>query len=1725
MPDFKDLVRNLYETKGRDLPDEKYNYIIENYKGKEEQFVKNFYTTIGEDLTDDKLGYIKGQYLSGAVKKKETTQPTLESTPVDGSSESPEKSEAPITEEAKGSLLAQSDSLGDSLSGIENTVPSIKDTMDVPDMSDGNLSLSRAQDLQNKDATLKENQSRANTEEAAFNAAVGMSGPGSAIFKVLSRPIQQGILSMASGGVGLGAVADVLVANKEKKPAAALSDEWFKGLIQAEKVKTPTILSNQWIADKSSELAGSLQETASSRNFVSKVKSGIKNPNISTVEQFMAGNFKDGRKSLGIDIVSQIPQLAAVYATGGSNLALGGLGAVSAGNEFASQKAEDGDLSFTDFVQGSTIGIAEAVTSKFFDLDIKASSGILKGLRGAFTEGGEAIAKDIAKNGVAEVKKDVIRTVSGIMKAGAKGSFQEVLEENIVSVVDFAVSAIDEDKLNADSFKELLVDMGNNTLTAGVLGGGMSTLAAKVAYKPFTKEESRKIEQYKEILDNIDAPVGMKKIAATRLREINEGVETATSERYDKIAALPVEDRIDILNKQTEIEKNQRFKDSLDATVEGKVMADEAIKKLEGDIDAKLNPKVEPTAESDVASDALTEPVINDPRPIVNGKQESVKQETQQPTASNQGGSNQPPIPPVVPPGNPNQEGLTPEERQQLIIPEKGKKTRLNTVIETFKVAVSSTEIGKLLVNSLTHGDRIAVQAKEKTSAKQGDTIDRLNSISKNIQKIIKKDAVLRKAANTILSIDNLDDKLSKLSAISTEEAISAKLDGRYTAEEIAAITDIDKIDSNSEVYKEVSEVKGKDISEYKKGYATNVRELAGQYVNFDTVKPTRTEVDPNTGKGIQVAKTKAEVEAEIKALPRGQEVFNSIEESQTITNSTIKGLANQPNGIKLIEEVAKARTLIDDGSRYINRNKAAEKIKAKIGDAVSGNEGFYLKRTMQFWKDKKFKVSGLHKKVAQSAIEQDILLSKLPKLVSSKAYESATEDVKVSMVDAVLRKAEKNAQIELNLYLDEIRLQKDSGAFSVAKIQGDKVDAKSLKRRGIIDDAFLNILGNTNDPIAQMHDTILAQSQIRAAADLQWQINENAGEGKIYESKEALIEEQGDSKGFKEVTDNNTLLSGKWVSEDIYDVITGDSFSKSGPVWAAYAKTLSLMRMKSTVFNPAGWTTNLMGGWFYMAANGVFPVVNPAKSLSFLYNRVHYTLTGKAGTERVQNLIDRAKRNGMWNTSISAGMIKILDENYVNMASYDMGDRTTKNAGKKALNKLKSFKAGVIKGYSVIDDFSKLVVMDAKTDLFSQKLYGKDFSNLTETEREVVDAELSERIKQNGQTMSRLPRAYKPLSKVPFGDFLAFRLAAIQSAKNTIVNINNDFGKAFKLGLSTPQGRAYFKDASLTLASMSAVAALGSSGWSYIASKTMEWLSDDDEDFEKEIPGVGTKMELYTDFKGTPAVNPQWMRGKNTVVYNDDGAGEMTVIALSNKDPYDEFMGIFLERKGTTWGETVLGIGKEVLNPNMAVSLILSLQKGEDVWGRDIYSDDDPLRVKVLKVSAYIAKQALIPPSFLYAGKETARGGEEAALKELLSDAGATEEDYQEASRSERKKVDKFVKPTKGQYFDAFKDAAPSMINRTYKVNIYEQFNYSIKDAFPIGTEKFENLSPESKEIRLDRLSNIHEAYQYLSRYNELNNGTKDAGKALESSIKRYRIPLSDEEIVYIVTGQKVTN
>ena len=326
---------------------------------------------------------------------------------------------------------------------------------------------------------------------------------------------------------------------------------------------------------------------------------------------------------------------------------------------------------------------------------------------------------------------------------------------------------------------------------------------------------------------------------------------------------------------------------------------------------------------------------------------------------------------------------------------------------------------------------------------------------------------------------------------------------------------------------------------------------------------------------------------------------------------------------------------------------------------------------------------------------------------------------------------------------------------------------------------------------------------------------------------------------------------------------------------------------------------------------------------------------------------------------------------------------------------------------------------------------------------------------------------------------------------------------------ISKEQRLAYLEDGFKTFAGIATAAALNSVFYGQITSLVMGLLSDKDEeiyDRKKDEDGndIGTLADLYTDFKGTPSVNAQWMRGKNNVVISDDGNGNIELLNISNKDPYDELFGAFLPRAGTTRMETIAGVLKETGSPNMTVSLFTNIIKGEDQWGRDIYSKDDTDLEVTSKIAGYLLTEAIVPPAIKNLFKES--------YKEIQQ-SKAVEGD----TRSDIKK--KVVE--KGEYVNALKNNLPMLLNRTYKNNISEQLGYYAKDFYKSRPEKFAELSREKKENRYNELERIKDGYDYIKKYSILKKNPAFLDKAREELFDSAR-GISDQEKNYILFGEK---
>jgi hypothetical protein len=580
MPDPKQNIKKLYEavSKEYDLPD------FETFSSDMQDIEKRnkLYTAVSKEYDLPDFDTFSSD-IGTPVKKKGATRPTLESTPSRGSLASPGKSEVPINKKQQEQFLSQSNTLGDSLKGIESTVPKIADSTVVKDIQSKNLTIPDAQKQQQKERI---------EQEKGFMQSL------------IDTPIEaltSGVLNMVGGVSGLiGGVADVLIDKNPDAKYPIFSDKWIgRKIQQGGELENPSFGTNQWFRDTFMGASSTLSKVAGLESQDARKSIGVSDTSKSTIDHLLSGNIKDTGKSLVVDVIEQLPNIVLMASTGGSSGSLGVVGASSAGANLQEQYSQDQDISMTDLSQGIVMGITEVVTEKVFDLDVKGLSKIGGKLSDFLGSSGKDLKEKIAREGVEKVRNEIVRSTSDVLKQGAKGVKEEVLEENIVTVVDYFVKAIDEDVFNQEGFSQLLKDMGQSTLVAAASGGGISTIAAKASQVKFTKQESRKIEQYKEILANENISLGTKNIAKNRIEEINAGVETATSERYDKIVALPIEDRIDILDKQAKIQTLEADKvATMDVEINSAI--DERITELNAEIDAKINPKVEPTAEEGV---------------------------------------------------------------------------------------------------------------------------------------------------------------------------------------------------------------------------------------------------------------------------------------------------------------------------------------------------------------------------------------------------------------------------------------------------------------------------------------------------------------------------------------------------------------------------------------------------------------------------------------------------------------------------------------------------------------------------------------------------------------------------------------------------------------------------------------------------------------------------------------------------------------------------------------------------------------------------------------------------------------------------------------------------------------------------------------------------------------------------------------------------------------------
>ena len=752
-----------------------------------------------------------------------------------------------------------------------------------------------------------------------------------------------------------------------------------------------------------------------------------------------------------------------------------------------------------------------------------------------------------------------------------------------------------------------------------------------------------------------------------------------------------------------------------------------------------------------------------------------------------------------------------------------------------------------------------------------------------------------------------------------------------------------------------------------------------------------------------------------------------------TITDAELKALLALKNGREIAIRASAMRAYIDSLSQSLVNDPAFQSLPEATRDAIAANIGSYVRGSYRFWKDKSYEPS---EALINDAVEYEYNVLRGQAIASaSKPINGVTRSQEE--IDEILERDEprlrENARRSIDEYLSEIRNARagsDFRASGLIRTTGAKLPSKQFLNKKTLPETIEALLGKEKDPIIRFIDTTNALANIKYKGLFISEMLISADKDAIKDEITNLEESEG---LYKKINDEFSPLNGKYVRADLFEVISDEALftvantnTLAGKALQGYFNTLILARKSKVIWNIPTWRKNLTGGWFTMLANGV--LFNP-NVIQDMINRSKVLL----GTAKGKDLLDKETTEfleimgeyGLLGSSVDANFIGFMDITYGSANSGGISDGKLKTWLDKVGMSFKRFDKWSTENYSFVDDYTKLIIFRQEIPLTARKLYGKEFETLNDSEKAKVYRFAAERVKESTPTFSRLPRFYKSLAKMPFGDFLGFELEAIRSLGANIYNSIMDVRK----GLTDKSLNSVQKSAYLTggLKRMAGVASLLTLRLA-IASGLAAMALGDDEELDEDVKNL----------------RPDWMDGHSLIATNITKEGVVSVYDYSLEDPYGSVFDI-----GTSPQNAPRHIF-ELFGPNMAVEFIANIAKGKDVYGRDITENTDNVLKSAFKYGSYGAKQLVLPPFITSYYRDYIKKGE-----------AKTPIDY-------------------------FTGLASRTTIRDYRYDVGKQFYFNA-EALKTGKKDFYDLDSSSKRMRMNSLNEIKKQYLSVVRIGQL--------------------------------------
>lgn len=583
--------------------------------------------------------------------------------------------------------------------------------------------------------------------------------------------------------------------------------------------------------------------------------------------------------------------------------------------------------------------------------------------------------------------------------------------------------------------------------------------------------------------------------------------------------------------------------------------------------------------------------------------------------------------------------------------------------------------------------------------------------------------------------------------------------------------------------------------------------------------------------------------------------------------------------------------------------------------------------------------------------------------------------------------------------------------------------------------------------------------------------------------------------ENYTKIEEPKSPMNGKAVRNDFVSQLKlTPMYQSDSKFWQGYYNLLLQMRRVRVLYNIPTWRKNIMGGWYFLTANGVMPYNEDRGGFTIikdLRNRLKKMKDGELDPE-MEAFFDRIGALGLLGASPNYGMLGDINQSY-----YDMMTGVDPNDAwgwlpqqmQKAQRDLGVRQARIAYQYGFIDDYTKMIAYLSKRENFAKRLAsnsdGRSYSQLNPAEQQEVDLAVSERIKQNMPTMSRIHPSFRQLFKLPMGDFLSFRVEAFRSFYSIYSNAVKDIREAMtNENLSASQRNAYLLDGVKALSMGIGMASLSTAGYAALVGML---LDDDDE------------RELAEQIRGVNYLLPAWMVGSNILAADMNENGKVRFINISSEDPYDEMQGLIYGRKGVSKNDAMASILKDFTNPNLAMGMLFNLLQGRNSYGQPIVNNQDAnwfnrwvvgstLSDWSSAYGAYVFKETFLPPNVNYIARE-----------------------YRRRMKQAEENPDIELQP-----LETAAELSPAVVFRDYPVDIAKQFYYNMEEQN--FRTPYVDLEDSEKGNRQSRLEEIKEAFNFVSNYAAKFNNfelTRNVINTIENKFSK-----SPAEKMYILYG-----